>query len=247
MELRLERLAPAVRAKVEPFLADVVRVAGARLHSLAVVGSAVTADWREERSDVNVLLILREMDLAVLEALAPLGKRYGGKRIAAPLVMDLAYLRSSLDVFPMEFLELKLIHETVLGEDVLAGIAVDRQDLRRQCEREIKSRLIGLRQGYLASRGDPAAVRESVGRFLAGYLALFRGILTLLGKTPPRERHETVAALAAATGLEAGVFGEILEVKEGRAKPSPAGILSLFERFYQATERLGRIIDELQV
>lgn len=247
MELRLERLAPAVRSRAEPFLAELARLSGADLHSLHVVGSAVTGDWREDRSDVNVLLVLREMNLALLEALAPLGKRYGKKRIAAPLVMDRDYIRTSLDVFPMEFLELKQIHETVLGEDILAGIAIDPWDLRRQCEREVKSRLLGLRQGYLASRGEPAAVKESLVRFLAGYLALFRGILVLFGKSPPRGKKESLAALAAATGLETGVFGEILEVKEGHVKSSPADLLSLFERCYRGTERLGRIIDELQL
>jgi predicted nucleotidyltransferase len=243
--MRLERISPAVRARVEGFLLDLERIAAGRLHSLYVVGSAATPDWREESSDVNVLVMFREMDLPALEAIAPLGKKYGKKRIAAPLVLDVDYLRTSLDVFPMEFLELKLVHETVLGEDLLAGIAVHPGDLRQQCEREVKSRLLGLRQGYIGSLGDPDRLRESLVKVLAGYLALLRGILVLLGKTPDRGRAETLAALAAATGLDIRVFGEILAVKEGRARPSAAELLALFERCYRATEQLGRIVDEL--
>ena len=79
MTLRLDRVSPAVRAKAAPFLEDLARVAGADLHSLHVVGSAVTPDWVEGRSDVNTLLVLREMDLAVLEAIGPLGKRHGAR------------------------------------------------------------------------------------------------------------------------------------------------------------------------
>lgn len=247
MQLRLERVAPAVRAKAEPFLTECATVAGDRLHSLYIVGSAATPDWREEHSDVNVLLMLREMDLAVVEALAPLGKRYGKKRIAPPLLMDPEYLRTSLDVFPMEFHELKLIHETVLGEDLLAGIPINPADLRQQCEREVKSRLLGLRQGYLTSLGEPERLKENLVRILAGYLALFRSLILLLGKEPPRGRKETVAMLAAAAGLDTRIFGEILEVKEERAKPSPADLRALFERCYHATERLGRIVDELSI
>jgi predicted nucleotidyltransferase len=244
-KLHLERVAPAVRALVEPFLLDLERVAAGRVHSRYGVGSAATGDWREDRSDVNVLLMLREMDLPILEAIAPLGKKYGKKRVAAPLVLDIAYVRTSLDAFPMEFLELKLVHETVLGEDLLAGIAVHPGDLRQQCEREVKSRLLGLRQGYLGSLGDPDRVRETLVRILAGYLALFRGILVLLGKTPARGRAETLGALAAATGLDIRVFEEILAVKEGRVRPAAADLLALFERCYHATEQLGRIVDEL--
>ena len=122
MTLRLERVPPAVRAKAAPFLEELAKLAGPGLHSLHLVGSAVTPDWSAGRSDINTLLVLREMDLAVLESIAPLGQRFKGSGIAPPLVMDQGYVRSSLDVFPMEFLEMRLIHETVLGEDILASI-----------------------------------------------------------------------------------------------------------------------------
>lgn len=245
MTLQLDRVSPAVRAKAAPFLEELVKVAGADLHSLHLVGSAVTSDWSAAHSDINTLLVLRDMDLAVLEAIAPLGKRFKGSGIAPPLVMDLGYLNASLDVFPMEFLELRLIHETVLGEDILAGVSIDRGDLRRQCEREVKSRLIGLRQGYLRALGEPKALTEALVRFLAGYQPLARSILVLLDKEPPLPRAAAFAALAAAVGPDAGVFAEVLAVKEGREKPDSAGVRDIFERCHKATERLGRIVDEL--
>ncbi len=245
MTLRLERISPAVRAKAAPFLEETARVAGPSLHSLHLVGSAVTPDWIAGRSDINTLLLLREMHLGVLETLAPLGQRFKGSGIAPPLVMDQEYVSSSLDVFPMEFLEMRLIHETVLGEDVLALIKIDRGDLRHQCEREIKSRLVGLRQGYLRALGEPKALTEALVRFLAGYQPLAHGILFLLGKEPPLRRAEAFAVLAASVGPDAGVFAEMLAVKEGRVKPDAAGVRDLFERCHRATERLGRVVDEL--
>jgi hypothetical protein len=245
--LHLERLSPAVRAKAAPFLEDLERVAAAKLHSLHVVGSAVTPDWVEGRSDVNTLLVLTRMDLGVLEAIAPLGKRYHGKQVAPPLVMDTAYVAGALDVFPLEFLEMRLVHQTVLGEDLLAGLEVDRADLRHQCEREIRSRLIGLRQGYLRSLGEAGALTEALVRFLSGYQPLARGVLTLLGRPVPARRAEVFAALAAAAGPDAAVFGEMLAVKEGRSRPDGAAARDLFERCHRATERLGQVVDALAV
>ena len=244
MTLRLERIPAAVRAKAAPFLEELAKLAGPGLHSLHLVGSAVTPDWNAERSDINTLLVLKEMDLGVLTSIAPLGRRFKKSGIAPPLVMDLGYVNSSLDVFPMEFLEMRLIHETVLGEDILASVAIDRGDLRRQCEREIKSRLIGLRQGYLRALGEPKALTEALVRFLAGYQPLARGILVLLGKEPPLRRGEAFAALEVALGPDAGVFVEMLALKEGRTNPNAAGVRDLFERCHKATERLGRIVDE---
>ena len=245
MELRLDRLSPGVRAKGAPFLEDLATVAGADLHSLYVVGSAVTPDWVEGRSDVNTLLVLRAMDLGVLEAISPLGKRHRRAGIAPPLVMDTGYIAGSLDVFPMEFFELRLIHETVAGEDLLAGLAIGRADLRHQCEREVKSRLVGLRQAYLRSLGEPKVLTEALVRFLAGYQPLARGILSLLGREVPVRRAEAFAALAAIAGPDAGVFAEVLAVKEGRSKPDADGVRALFERCHRATEQLGRTVDAL--
>jgi len=242
--LHLEKVPPAARTKAAPFLEELAKLAGPGLHSLHLVGSAVTPDWHATRSDINTLFVLREMDLAVLESIAPLGRRFKGAGIAPPLVMDLEYVNSSLDVFPMEFLEMRLIHETVVGEDILAAVKIDRGDLRHQCEREIKSRLLGLRQGYLRALGEPKALAEALVQFLSGYQPLARGILVLLGQEPPLRRAEAFAALAAVVGTDAGVFVEMLAVKEGRAKPDAAGVLDLFERCHRATERLGRILDE---
>ncbi len=244
MTLHLERVQPAVRAKAAPFLEELATLAGSHLHSLHLVGSAVTPDWDAGSSDINSLLVLREMDLAVLEAIAPLGQRFKGKGIAPPLVMDQGYIDSSLDVFPMEFLEMRLIHETVFGEDLLAPIRIDRGDLRHQCEREIKSRLVGLRQSYLRALGEPKALAEALGRFLSGYQPLARGILVLLGKEPPVRRAEAFAALESAVGPDAHVFNEMIALKEGRVKPDAARVRDLFERCHQATQRLGRILDE---
>jgi hypothetical protein len=245
--LRLERLSAAVRAKAAPFLEDLARVAGGELHSLHVVGSAVTPDWVQGRSDINTLLVLREMDLAVLEAIGPLGKQHRRTGIAPPLVMDTGYIAGSLDVFPMEFLELRLIHETVAGVDLLADLAIGRADLRRQCEREVKSRLVGLRQAYLRALGEPKALAGALVQFLAGYQPLARGILSLLGREVPVRRAEAFAALAAAAGPDAGVFADVLAVKEGRTKPDAEAVRALFERCHRATEQLGRIIDALAV
>jgi hypothetical protein len=245
MPLRLDRLAPRVRADAEAFLAELARAADGQLHSLYVVGSAAGPDWRPGRSDINTLLLLRTMDFSVLEALAPLGARFRRQLIAAPLVMDTHYVHRSLDVFPMEFLELRLLHETVAGEDLLAALPIARADLRRQCEREVKSRLVGLGQGYLGTGGDARRLGETLARAAAGYLPLARAVLFLLGQEPQRRGAEAIAALAAAAGPDAQVFAELLALRAGGPTPGADGLRSLFERCYRATERLGRLVDEL--
>ena len=58
--------------------------------------------------------------------------------ISAPLIMTPDYIQKSLDVFPVEFLNFRLIHHTLLGKDILGELEIDRGNMQRQCEREIK-------------------------------------------------------------------------------------------------------------
>jgi len=48
------------------------------------------------------------MELGFLESLAPKGKKYRKSGVASPLVMTPDYIQNSLDVFPIEFLNIRL-------------------------------------------------------------------------------------------------------------------------------------------
>jgi predicted nucleotidyltransferase len=154
VELKLENLATFVSQQIRPFIDEIMNKYHENIHSIHIVGSAVTEDFNEKTSDINSVFVLKKMDLKFIELLAPLGKRYKKKGIAAPLIMTPEYINNSLDVFPIEFLDFRHIHKTVYGEDILNDIDIKMDDLRHQCEREVKSKLIGLRQGYISSQGD---------------------------------------------------------------------------------------------
>ncbi|MFQ5901297.1 MAG: hypothetical protein ACE5IH_07055, partial [Thermodesulfobacteriota bacterium] len=147
---KLERLNTVAREKIRPFLEEITGNYRERIDSIYVTGTAVTDDFDTGRSDVNSIFVLKEMDFKFLELVAPLGKKYGKQRVAAPLIMTPEYIKRSIDVFPVEFMNFKLIHAAVFGDDILEGIEIKMTDLRYQCERELKVKLIGLRQGYIS-------------------------------------------------------------------------------------------------
>lgn len=217
------------------------------IHSFHIVGSAVMPDYNEKLSDINSVVILHTMDLKFIAFLAPLGKKHGKMRIAAPLVMTPEYIRDSRDAFPIEFLDFKLIHRTVYGEDIFRDIEIARQPLRLQCEREIKTKLIGLRQGYISSLGKKEPLATLLVRSITGSMALFRAIISLLGKEPPVARSEVIETYETAAGIEADIFARLLMLKSGTIKPPEHDLRALFERYYNALEATGKIIDELRV
>jgi len=246
-DIKLERLLPIVAQRKKPFIEEILSRYSDNIHSVHIVGSSITEDFDEKTSDINSIFILKEMDLKFIELIAPLGKKYHKKSIAAPLIMTLEFIRRSLDVFPIEFLDFKLIHETIFGEDILKDIEISRMHLRYQCEREIKSKLIGLVQGYISSKGDRSILTERFVSLIAGLMSLFRGIIFLMGKEPPIRKHEVITAFSASTGTNADVFRRILDIKRRKLKLSKDELNTIFEEYYIATEKIGKIIDELKV
>src|SRR3990172_1460892 len=166
--LNVTGLNPVVAGKITPMIEDLLREHASNIHSFHLVGSAVIPDYNEKLSDINSVIVLKKMDLRVLAFLAPLGKKYGKKRIAAPLVMTPEYIETSLDAFPIEFLDFRLIHKTVYGHDLLQDLRITMTNLRLECEREIKTKLIGLRQGYISSLGKKENIAVMLVRSFTG-------------------------------------------------------------------------------
>jgi hypothetical protein len=231
--------------KIRPFFEEVMQCCPEKVHSVYVTGSAVTPDFRESTSDVNSLIVLNDLHFEFFKFLAPLGKKFKSKGIAAPLVMTPSYIQDSLDVFPMEFLELRLIHKTALGPDIVQNLEIDPVLLRLQCEREIKTRLIGLWNGYISSTGETDMIAQLLYRSIKGCMPLFRSIVFLLGKLPPIKKMDVIGAISDNTGIDKDVLIKALLLKESPIK-NREELLSLFERYYGNLETVAGMVNALQ-
>jgi hypothetical protein len=245
--INLSKLNATASERVRPFIEGILSGYSEKIHSIYITGTALTEDFNTKRSDVNSIFVLKEMDLKFLELIAPLGKKYGKHKVAAPLIMTPEYISTSLDVFPIEFLNFRLIHEAVFGDDILNDIEISPKDLRHQCERELKTDLIRLRQGYISSQGDRKVLSEGFISTISDYIPLFRGIITLFGKEPPLKQSDAVRSLSEASGINTDVFSKLLSEKHEKAKHSIDELNTIFEDFYSATEDLVRIVDEISL
>jgi hypothetical protein len=242
IELHLDGITSAAASRIRPFFIEILNRYAADIHSIYVTGSALTDDFSEKHSDVNSLIVLNEMTFDFLKFIAPLGRKFGSGGVSAPLLMTHDYIQESLDVFPMEFLDLKMIHKTVYGDDILKNIAVDKAYLRLQCEREIKTRLLGLRQGYISQLGDAGKIARILSRSITGCLPLFRAVVLLKGAEPPAGKTGAINSLSLATGVSGESFIKALSLKDG----AKTDVLSLFEEYYRNLESLSAIINALE-
>src|SRR5882762_3219597 len=160
-ELRIEP-APEILAAARQWLAPVRGALGSEFLSAYLTGSALAPGFDARHSRVNLAIIARALDVAVLDAVARALPRAGRPPHIEPLLLTRGQIEKSLDVFPIEWLEMQERHVLLEGEDVLSGIEVPRTWLRLQCEHELRGKHIQMRQAYVLLADRPAELRRAL-------------------------------------------------------------------------------------
>lgn len=246
-DLLLTNLSDHIQKILEPFLLDVLGHCREDILSLYVIGSVVTKDFHPKHSDINTLIVVKEVKVPLFDFIAILGKRYGKKRVRAPLIMTNDYINRSLEVFPVEFLEMKLIHQLVYGSDVLKDIRIEKADVRHQCEREFRGKLQHLCLGYIKAMGNRTALTDLFLGSLSGYFPVLRGLLFLYDQKIPREKGEVLFALERCLDIDLGVYRKLLEFRAADFYPPFDVLRDIFEKLYRILNTVIKKVDEFEI
>ncbi len=241
----LERLPDEVKKKVVPYLQNLFEVHNENIISVFVYGSAAGKDFVPKRSDINLLIVFRQLQFDDLKKSLKIVSKGIEKKITAPLFLTRRHIETSADVFPVEFMELKENHILLYGEDIWESLKIDKANIRLQCEEQIKGKLIRLRQAYLEvglkRKGIEALIKES----LYALLPIFRNMLRLKGKTPPVGKEDILISLCAEFDLDADIFLAILKDKRDDEKIGSQEIEPAFERYLGEIHKLALAVDKL--
>lgn len=245
--VRLDAVRETIREPLQTLIEQLRTGLGENLRSVVVVGSALTDDFQPGASDINTVVLLDRHDLGALNAVASLAKPLSRHRLAAPLLMTSRYIERSHDVFGVEFLDFQLTHETILGDDPFATVHVERNDVRLQCERELKAMLVRLRQGYVAAAGDKGLVEDILISTAKGLAPLARAMLWLNGIERPRTMDAALKQAAARfhVDLDAAIAAE--RWRYTRPRLTQADVQSTFVAILDAVDRLTTTIDEMKL
>ncbi len=226
---------------------ELERVYGADLKAVVLYGSAVGRDYSKKYSDYNVFCVLSEATPALLAKSNAILRKWMKKGNPAPHFFDSAHIERSLDVFPMEFLDMQDRHEVLLGRDPLTEVNVAPDNLRHQCESELKGKLIHLRTFYAANCNRPKEIAKMMVDSFPTFIAAMRGTLRLLGKRPPADARAVVELVGGLIDVNPTIFFDILEIRSG-ASLLPRGdeALSAFELYLTELASLTRFVDQIQ-
>jgi predicted nucleotidyltransferase len=220
---------------------------GNDLLSIILYGSGATGDYVHKRSDLNFLIVLTEEGTNTLERAFKVVSKWRKRNVNIPLFLTKSYITSSLDTFPIEFLNMKMNYKLVFGEDLLANLSFEKGDLRVQCERELKSKLLHLRKGYLETSQRAVNMRLLIAHSIPAFIAIFRALLYIKDIEVPAKREETVYRVCEEFDLDHRLFSTLLSVKDKGEKSSKGEINWLIHRYISEVRRLSSIVDKMDM
>jgi hypothetical protein len=234
-------------AAARAWLAPVRMALGAEFLAAYLHGSVLTQGFDGRRSRVNLLVVARSLNLDVLDAVRAALPEDRRPPHVSPLFLTQRQIEKSLDVFPIEWIDIKERHLLVEGQDVLGGYEVPRSNLRLQLEQELREKLITLRHAYVAGGRRPEALEEVLKAAASSFATLCRSLLRLRGESPPAQTAQVIERVADVFGLEAQGLLSAHLVRHGERHHKGAEILDLYRRFLVEVERLVNAIDEMRV
>jgi len=249
MDLKERNPLPAeVEKNLKEFTEELKGRFGERLKSVLLYGSAARGDYIAGRSNLNLLVVLNQIGVDELSLGHQIFQKYKKKGFVAPLFFTSEYIETSTDSFPMEFLDIKAHHLLLFGEDPFAELEISGQNLRLQCEGEIKGKLVRVRQSFLEIGLDKRRLPQLLTESLTSFLPAMSYLLHLDKGIKAWRAEEVFPQLEENYGLDGSPFGQIWNLKREKTKKvSSEQLKPLFGQYISQLQKLAELVDELKV
>ena len=240
-----DKLQPEVKKIYLPYLNELILTNGINLVSVFIYGSATNDNFNPKHSDINNCVVLQQVDVASLRSNLKIVQKGKAKRITAPLFITEEHINTSLDVFPIEFLDMKENHILLYGKDVLSNLDIKGEHIRLFCEQQIKGKLIRIRQAFLeiGSKKEGASVllKES----LTSLIPIFRNVIRLKKEEPPVDKTEIIKKMCSLCMLDDTVMLEIHEDQSHNDKINSRDAVVYLDKYLRQLQRIARVVDVL--
>ncbi len=229
----------------EAYVTDWRTTYGHDLEAVALYGSGARGEYVPGKSDLNFFIVLTSAAISNLRRAVPITEKWRGHAVAVPLVTTRQYIQNSLDSFPIEFLDIKQHHRLIFGPEVLKDLEISRDHLRLQLERELKGKLLHLREGLLSSGYAREELRTVLNKSLIAFMPLFSALLYLKNEELPNKLREVFDKVAQTAALDQDCFNELFRVVSAEARPYRDELWQLTDRYIAQIEKLTQLVDKM--
>ena len=230
---------------LDQLVEQLAKAYGAELRAVVLYGSAAAGQHVAKRSDYNVLVIVDSLDVDLLSRGAAVAGAWGEGGNPPPLTLTTNEWRSSADIFPMEYADILGRHKILHGNPPFDGISVDPEHLRLELEQQAMGKLLQLRQGIFAARGEWKRQAELLSASLSTFMVIFRALVRLHGEEPETDYTALTERVAALSGIDSAPFKRVVRHVRGEERLSEKEVPAVLAGYLAGAERLKTHIDQV--
>nr|MDK2850501.1 hypothetical protein [Candidatus Cloacimonadota bacterium] len=146
----------------------------------------------EDLSGKQMAVVILDKDPDNLQDFVPMAKYIHKNKLALPLVINRRFIKSSLDSYPLEFIDIMSSQHVnlLLKEDILSKLEFLPSDVRLQMEREFKSKWLLTRQMLLDGNLSPRKLKETLPLSISALIPALKGFFFLAKQPYPLTSKE---------------------------------------------------------
>lgn len=236
---------PDLEPSLSKFVHELETSFGRDLLSICVFGSAAQGEFQVGLTEVNLMVVLRQVGASELRKLVPPIQAARKEFFLDPLVFTMEDLRTSTDVFPLRILQIRRAYGVLAGQDFINALFVNPEHTRLACEREVKATFLRLRQLYLVRAGLRPAMQEALVDSIQLMVRILGFALELTGHELPTRTESVLEAAKKIIGVEQSVMLRVLLLRLSGEKLEHSKLEELFVDYLGNVEKLARYIDRL--
>lgn len=237
---------------LDKFLENLKETFKERLSSVFLYGSCAVEDCSKSFSDINMMVIIDNLKAEDLKKSHKSVKAFAQKGKYLPIFMDKDEWFSSSDVYAIEYSDIKDRYKILHGQNLISNLSIEKTHLRFQCEQEVKSLLIRLRQTYVSKAFDTKAIKNLIQTSSKTFIVIFRTVLKLSNITVPKN-HEDVVKLFAdniqnhGIDFDCNLFLKILEYRKNPKAIKNDEIEELIQKMIDSTNYVLKYVDKIEI
>lgn len=215
------------------------------LVSVIAYGSAIAAPGNAKKSDYQLTIVTRHLTATDLRHIRSTMDWWTGQGFSLPTFFTATEFVASLDVFPIEFRQMKRAYRVLHGEDLLAGVEISMANLRLETESELRGKLLRLRSLAIPAGQSANGLTKLMTESVVSFVRYLRPMLELLGEEPPLGRLATANRVGERLKLDTSPLIRVLNLRDEPKDLLEVEAQDLFASYLNCLTHIVEAVDKL--
>ncbi len=187
----------------------------------------------EEKKN-GLLVILDKTEGRDLQIIKNIYVKYG-RKISNPIIVNETFFRNTGDIFCIETLQMQENLNILYGKDFLQDIKIEKENLRKQCEYELRGKLLTLKGSFLSAYWERKTLHDLLIRSAYNFSLIIKGFLYLKEKEVKNKTKEELFDLFEETyAKKLSALRKIVQLK----KTPLSELIPLFTQYVDEMEAI---------